>query len=353
MKKFVIFLMLLLFSALAATITNPAMGAPKKNLRIFIWAEYIDLEVVKEFEKETGIKVRFDYYESNEEMIAKLQSGGVRQYDIIFPSTYFLPSLKHQKLIQPLDHKLLPGLKNLDPEFSRKLDDDPSHEFSVPYQWGTSGLVVRGMDDVEASWAILFEPRENPVGFILFNTARDTLGSALKYLGYSLNSTNKQEIEEAVNLLKSAKSRPEFLGFDNGVGGLNKVMGGLAAVAQVYNGDTLQAQEEDETIQFLMPKEGFEVWADVMALPAQAPNPEGAHAFIDYLLRPEVGARVATYNRYATPNAAARDFIPQEDLDNPAIYPPLDKDPFKKAEFMKDLGPNNRLYDEIWTTLKN
>jgi len=346
MKKILVFLALIL-----AAVAGPAPAAPLDQLTIFIWSEYMDPDVVKDFEQETGIKVRFDYYESNEEMVAKLQSGGVRQYDLIFPSTYFIPALKNLKLIQPLDHSLLPGLANLDPEHSRKLEEDPGHEFSVPYQWGTSGLVVRGEEEVEPSWTALFQPQAGSGSYIIFDTARDAIGSALKSLGYSLNSVDPKEIQEAMNLLISVKSRPEFFGFDGGVGGLNKVVGGLAAMAQVYSGEAIRAQEEEENVQFILPREGFEVWTDLMAVPAKAPNPEGAHAFIDYLLRPEVGAAVATYNRYATPNAAALAFIPPEDLENPALYPPPEV--MEKAEYIKDLGPNNRLYDEAWTTVKN
>ena len=350
MKKILAVLGLFLVSVAA-----PALAAPKDQLTIFIWSDYIDPAVVADFEKEAGIKVRLDYYESNEEMMAKLQGGGARQYDLIFPSTYFVPALKHQKLIQPLDHKRLPGLANLDPEFSKMLEEDPRHEFTVPYQWGTSGMVVRGEEAGEDSWGLLFQPRAGSGKFIFFDTARDAIGSALKYLGYSLNSVNPKEIEEAMNLLLAAKARPEFFGFDSGVGGLNKVISGLAAAAQVYSGDVLQAQEEEEeenaNIHLVLPREGFEVWTDLMALPAQAPNPEGAHAFIDYLLRPENGARVATYNRYATPNAAARAFISPEDLANPALYPPAEL--LEKAEYMKDLGPNNRLYDEAWVVIKS
>ena len=348
MMRIFAFLLMALFLAAGP---GTALAAPKDQLTVFIWSEYIDPDVVKDFEDETGIKVRLDYYESNEEMIAKLQSGGVRQYDLIFPSTYFMPALKSLNLIQPLDHSRLPNLANLDPEFSRRMEEDPGHEFSVPYQWGTSGLVVRDMEAPEASWSLLFKPRKGSGSFILFDTARDALGSALKYLGYSLNSVNPKEIEEAMNVLTALKARPEFFGFDGGVGGLNKVVGGLAAIAQVYSGEALRAQEEEEAIQFVLPREGFEVWADLMALPAQAPNPEGAHAFIDYLLRPEVGASVATYNRYATPNAAARAFVPPEDLANPALYPPAEM--MEKAEYIKDLGPDNRLYDEAWTAIKN
>ena len=346
MKTFLAILALFLVVA-----AGPVQAAPQDHLTVFIWSEYIDPAVVKDFEQDTGLKVRFDYYESNEEMIAKLQSGGVRQYDLIFPSTYFLPALKNLKLIQPLDKSKLPGLANLDPEFSRKLVEDPGHEFSVPYQWGTSGLVVRGEGKVEASWSSLFRPPAGSGSYIIFDTARDAIGSALKFLGYSLNSEDPKEIEEAKNLLIAAKARPEFFGFDGGVGGLNKVVGGLAVMAQVYSGEAIRAQEEEENIRFILPQEGFEVWTDLMAVPARAPNPEGAHAFIDYLLRPEIGARVATYNRYATPNAASLAFIPPEDLENPALYPPAEM--LEKSEYIKDLGPNNRLYDEAWTAVKN
>ncbi|MDR2934834.1 MAG: spermidine/putrescine ABC transporter substrate-binding protein [Candidatus Adiutrix sp.] len=347
MKKIIVLLAALLLSA----VSGPAPAAPRDQLTVFIWSEYIDPEVVKDFERETGIKVRFDYYESNEEMIAKLQGGGVRQYDLIFPSSYFLPTLKNLNLIQPLDHSQLPGLANLDPELVKKLEEDPKQEFTVPYQWGTSGLAYRGAEPAEASWALLFKPRPGSGSYIILDTARDALGAALKYLGYSINSVNPKEIEAAMNLLITTKSRPEFFGFDGGVGGLNKVVGGLAAIAQVYSGDAIRAEEEDETLKFLLPREGFEVWTDLMAVPAQAPNPEGALAFINYLLRPEIGALVATYNRYATPNAAARAFIPPEDLANPALYPSAEL--MKKAEYLKDLGPNNRLYDEAWTIIKN
>ncbi|GHV56838.1 spermidine/putrescine ABC transporter substrate-binding protein [Deltaproteobacteria bacterium] len=344
MKNF--FTLLLAALLLAAAAPAPAKGP----LTVFIWSEYMDPSVVKDFEKETGLKVRFDYYESNEEMIAKLQSGGVRQYDLIFPSAYFLPSLKSLKLIQPLDRRRLSNLANLDPAFADQADN-PDFQFAVPYQWGTSGLAARGGAGPQPpdTWGLLFQPQVG--SFIIFDTARDALGSALKYLGYSLNSTDPQEIQAAIDLLAAAKARPTFFGFDGGVGGLNKVMSGLAAVAQVYSGEAIRAHEEDEAVRYILPREGFEVWLDLVAIPTEAPNLEAAYAFIDYMLRAEVGAQLATYNRYATPNAAARAFLPSEDLANPAMYPPPEV--MERAEYMKDLGPGNRLYDEAWTLIKN
>jgi len=172
----------------------------------------------------------------------------------------------------------------------------------------------------------------------------------LKYLGYSFNSTSPKEIEAAVKLLVAAKKRPTFLGFDGGVAGLNKVMSGIAAVAQVYNGEAIRGQEEDPGTRYLLPVEGCEIWTDLVAIPAKAPNLENAHAFLNYILEPEIGAKMATFNRYATPNAAAKAFVAEEDLNNPVIYPDLET--FSKMEYIEDLGSANRLYDEAWTMIK-
>ena len=322
------------------------------TLSIFIWSEYMDPEVISDFEKQFDVKVRLDYYESNEEMVVKLEKGGgLGKYDIIIPSTYFMPSLTNLKLIDELDHSRIPNLVNLAPEFTQ-LPADPGNKYTVPYQWGTSGLAVRSADIEKSpkSWRLLFDPEVRESRFIIFDTARDAIGSALKYLGYSLNSTNPQEIEEAVRLLIATKKRPTFLGFDGGVGGLNKIMSGFATVAQVYNGEAIRGHEEDPEVHYIIPTEGCEIWTDLVAIPRKAPNLDNAYHFINYVLDARVGAKLATYNRYATPNAAALAFIPEEDLKNPVMYP--DVDTMKKMEYLEDLGAANRLYDEAWTMIK-
>jgi spermidine/putrescine transport system substrate-binding protein len=351
MKKFAALILLTIFFAL-----GPALAADSfatGSITVFIWSEYIDPSVVSDFEKQTGIRVKLDYYESNEEMVAKLQSGGQSQYDLIVPSTYFMASLRNLDLIQALDHRLLPNLKNLEPRFTN-LAADPGNRYSVPYQWGTSGLVVRkGLGEQTEgfdTWGLFYNPQAELGSFIVFDTARDALGTALKYLGYSFNTTNPKEIEQAAELLIAAKNRPAFFGFDGGVGGLSKVMSGVAAVAQVYSGEAIRGHEEDSEVEYFLPREGCEVWTDLIAIPKNAPNPKGAHAFINFLLEPEAGARLATFNRYATPNAAAKAFIPPEDLANPAIYP--DEEALKNMEYLEDLGEANRLYDEAWVLVK-
>lgn len=321
------------------------------DLTIFIWSEYMDPEVISEFQKKHDIKVRLDYYESNEEMIAKLQSGGLGQYDIIVPSTYAIPSLKNLNLIQPLKKDQIPNMANIDPMFT-KMEADPGNEYTIPYQWGTSGLAVRHKDatQINASWNLLFKPGEELGGFIIFDTARDALASSLKYLGYSLNTTDPKQVEEAARLLVATKKRPTFLGFDGGVGGLNKVMSGIAVTAQVYSGESIRANEEDPDVHYVIPAEGSEIWTDLVAIPQKAPHLENAHIFLNYVLDAQVGARLATYNRYATPNSAAKAFIPEADLNNPVMYP--SEEAINKMEYIQDLGGANRLYDEAWTMIK-
>lgn len=341
-----------LLAAAAVLFGLSGTAAAAGTLTVYIWSEYMDPEIIRSFEKLFSVKVRFDYYESNEEMVVKLdKGGGLGKYDIIVPSTYIVPSLTNLNLIQPLDHAQLPNIKNLEPSFT-KLEADPGNKYTVPYQWGASGLVMRAKDPsaIKQSWALVFDPEVKNTSFILFDTARDCLGSALKYLGYSMNSVDPKEIEEAARLLIATKKRSAFLGFDGGVGGLNKVMSGFATVAQVYNGDAIRAQEEDPDVHYFLPREGFEVWTDLVAIPRNAPNLNNAYLFMNYLMDPKVSAQLATYNRYATANAAAKEFIPAEDLNNPVLYP--NSDNHKNMEYIKDLGPANRLYDEAWTMIK-
>jgi spermidine/putrescine transport system substrate-binding protein len=349
------------FSFLAAlvlmmTILLSACDKPvveeEKNLTVFIWSEYIDPDVITEFEKIHKVKVRLDFYESNEEMISALQTGRQGNYDIIVPTTYYLPTLINLKLIQPLNKELLPNLVNLDPFFT-KIDEDPGSQYSVPYQWGTSGLVVRSdsPDEIDPSWDLIFDPEVNIGNFIIFDTARDALGGALKYLGYSANTINPEEIKEAGELLISTKNRPTFLSFNGGVDGLNNVVSEVASIAQVYNGEAVKASLEDDKIRYLTPKEGCEIWLDVFAITSGSTNVDVAHEFLNYILRPQIAARMATFSKYPTPNLKALDFVPEEDRNNPGIYPPVElRD---KMEYFKDLGEAGRLYEETWTFVKS
>jgi spermidine/putrescine transport system substrate-binding protein len=326
-----------------------------EDLKIFIWSEYMDEEnMPKDFEQETGIPVQLDLYESNEEMMAKLQAGGVSQYDIIVPSDYIMPSLIELGLIQKLDHGKIPNLQNLGSKF-QNTTFDPGNLYSAGWQWGTVGLMYRkdklSEQDVQ-SWAILFDPNQKPGSFYLIDSVREMLGVALLYLGYDFNSTEPKELKAAADLLIATKKRPECLGFKGGVGGKNDVVAGVANAAIVYNGDAIQAiQEDPANLGFIVPKEGSEIWIDSMCIPAQAPNPDAAHKWINWILDPKVGASLSNYNHYATPNEAAKPYLLKEDLANPGIWPPPEA--MERLHFTKDLGKKNRLIDEAWTMVKS
>jgi spermidine/putrescine transport system substrate-binding protein len=329
--------------------------AAEKELKIFIWSEYMDEEnMPKDFEKATGIKVRLDLYESNEDMMAKLQAGGVAQYDLIVPSDYIMPSLINLKLVQPLDHSKIPNLKNLGNKF-QQTTFDPGNKYSVGYQWGTVGLMYRKdrikADDVK-SWAIVFDPKKDPGPFALIDSVREMMGISLLYLGYDFNSIDPKELKAAADLLVQTKRRQSCLGFKGGVGGKNDVVAGAASAAIVYNGDAIQAIAEDPAkLGFVVPKEGSEIWLDSMCIPAQAPNPDAAHKWINWILDPKVNASLSNFNHYATPDDAAKPYLNKEDLENPGVWPPPEV--MKSLHFTKDLGKDNRIMDEAWTRAKS
>ena len=183
----------------------------------------------------------------------------------------------------------------------------------------------------------------------MMDEMRSMTGSALMFLGYSANSRKPAEIKACGDLLAKAKASKKCLGFDGGVGGMNKVLGGEATVAVVYNGDAVRNIKDDK-FAYAVPKEGGIIWVDNMLVCAKAPNPVGGTKFINYILDPKVGAQLSNFNRYATPNQASLPMITKEDAANPAIYPPAEL--LKKLRFQEDLGAETKVYDQVWTTVK-
>lgn len=331
-------------------LTSIALGQ-KNRLNIYIWSEYIDPEIVADFEKQFDCKVTIDLYEDNESMLAKLQQGGNSLYDICVPSDYIVPELIRRRLIQPLRHEKIPNLKNIDPKFANP-PFDPGNKYSAPYQWGTVGIYIREEGKpVEETWGLFFDPAKQPGSFYLIDSMREAFGAALRYMGHSLNTTDPEVLKKARNLLLEAKKRSQ--GFEGGVGGKNKVLARQATMAIVYNGDAIRGMKEEagKGTRYFVPREGGEIWLDNLCIPSKAPNRDLAEKFINYILDAEVGAKLSNFNQYATPNRAAREFINPEDLKNPAIYPPPEMMP--KLEFLKDLGRKTRLYDELWTQVKS
>ena len=324
--------------------------AQKNKLNVFIWSEYIDPEIVTDFEKQYDCKVTLDLYEDNEAMMAKLQGGGTSLYDICVPSDYIIPDMLKKKLLAPLRKQNIPNLKNLEPRFASP-PYDQGNKYSAAYQWGTSGIFIRKEGDapIERTWGLLFDAKKQPGPFLLMDDMRAAIGAALVYKGYGVNSTDNKQLKEARDVLLDAKKRSQ--GFGGGVEGKNKVLAKTVRAAMAYNGDAVRGMGEDKDTVYFVPNEGGEIWVDNMCIPAKAPNRDMAEKFINFILDPKMGAKLSNFNQYATPNKAAREFVNPDDLSNPAIYPPPEI--MKKLEFVKDLGRKLKLYDEIWTQVKS
>ncbi len=320
------------------------------ELNLYIWSEYMDPEIIASFEQKFDCKVTTDLYESNEDMIAKLQGGGTSLYDIVVPGQYVIGVMAKLGLLQPLNHANIPNLANLDDKFTNP-PYDPGNKYSAAYQWGTVGIYLRKKpgETVDETWGLLFDEAKQPGPFLLMDSLREMIGSTLKYQGHGVNSTNPDELEAARDLLLDAKARSQ--GFEGGVGGKNKVLSKDVVAAVVYNGDAVRGMADDAETYYFVPREGGVIWVDNLAIPAKAPHLAAAEKFIDYILDPQIGAQLSNFNQYATPNKAAKAHINPADLANPAIYPPAEM--MAKLEFIDDLGDDNRLYDEIWTQVKS
>ncbi|GIW34100.1 PotD/PotF family extracellular solute-binding protein [Meiothermus sp.] len=337
-------LALMIFLALAFAQNN--------TLQLYTWTDYIDPAIVADFEKQTGLKVRITYYESNEEMQAKLQAGGVSQFDLVVPSDFIVPVLINLKLLQPLDKSKIPNLKNLEPKFTNP-PFDPGNRYTVGYLWGTVGLMYRTdiFKTPPASWSVLFDPRQQKGPFTLMDSSREMLGIGLRYLGRSVNTTEPAQVKQALEAMLAAKRSRNFKGFQGGVSATKLLLANQIVAAVVYNQDALRVAEGNPRYGFTIPKEGSTLFIDSMAIPAKAPNPEAAHRFINFILDAKIGARLAEYQQSATPNAAAKKLLKPDMLGNPAIWP--SEAQMKVLEFILDQGNKNRVLDEAWTQLKS
>jgi spermidine/putrescine transport system substrate-binding protein len=305
-------------------------------------------DVVTEFEKRFDCRVVLDFYEDSEAMLAKIQTGGASLYDIVVPTDYIISVMVKQNLLAPLRHANIPNLKNLDPLFQSPAYDR-GNKYSVAYQWGTLGLYARKSGaPIKHSWSVLFDAAHQPGQFVLLDSMRDMLGAALKYKGWSMNSVTPRQLQLARDLIVESKQRSD--GFINSVGGKNKVLDKSARVAMVFSGEAARAIAEDPDTYYFIPEEGSEIWVDNLSILAGSPRRDLAEKFINFILEPEIGARISNQFLFATPNAAAKKLIKPELLNNPVIYP--SEQIMKKLEFLKDLGRDTALYDQVWTSVK-
>ena len=322
MKKLLVALVALLIAA------SPAFAEEAKELNVFSWSEYIPQEVVNGFTKETGIKVVLSTYESNEAMYAKLKLLGAKGYDLVVPSGYFVEVMAQDNLLAKLDKSKIKGLGNLDPA-SLNQPFDRGNALTIPYMWGTVGLLVnKKAVDVSTikSWKDLARP-EFKGRVLLSDDLRDTFGVGLKACGYSINSTNPDEIKAAYEWLKALK--PSVRVFDVTATKQafisEEVVAGLA-----WNGDAFIAMQENPDLEFIVPEEGMLIWLDNFAIPAGAEHKENAYKFISYLMRPEVAKLCVEEFNYSTPNKAAEKILEPEYAESKVIV--LDPEELAKVK---------------------
>ncbi|KOY82485.1 ABC transporter substrate-binding protein [Lysinibacillus macroides] len=337
----------LLFYA-ADTLSAGGGKGGKNTLTIFNWGEYIDPDLLKAFEKETGIHVIYETFDSNEAMMTKIQQGGTA-YDIAVPSEYMIEKMKEENLLIPLDKTKLPNLKNIDPYFLDLPFDDNNH-YSIPYFWGTVGIVYNPslVGDLDfTSWEDLWDPSLKRKVFLV-DGAREVIGMGLNSLGYSLNSLDDNELREATNkLITLAPNVKAIIGDE-----ITPLMiNNEATVALTWSGQAADMMFENEELDFAVPEEGSNLWFDNMVIPKTSKNIDGAHAFINFMLSADAGARNADYVGYSTPNIAAMDLMDEEVVTDERYYP--SEEQRDTLEVYKNLGPDYLgKYNELFLEFK-
>ncbi len=321
------------------------------ELFVYNWEEYIHPDTIPDFEKEFSVKVTYDTYPGNEQLLAKLQAGGSR-YDVVFPTHNFVPIHIGQGLLAPLNHGNIPNLKNITPRFLNT-SVDSGNKYSVPYLWGMTALAHNTKytkdDPNNDSWALMFEsgPKRYSGRLGFTDEREEVMATALAYLGYSVNSHNKNELMEAGKLL--IKIKPHVKAFYPGADETKALITEDIIIGHEWNGEVVKAHRKNPAVEWLLPKEGGTAWFDNMAIGKDAPHKFTAEAFINYMLRPDVSANNSDEGGYATPNHLALEkYVPAEIAQNPGIYP-TDKE-LARLEFLAVI-PDEILpiYDDIWT----
>ncbi len=325
-----------------------ARAEEEKVLNVYNWSEYIPQEVLDQFTEETGIKVVYSTYESNEAMYAKLKLLNGEGYDLVVPSTYFIEMLKNDGLLQEINLNKISNFKLLMP---RLLDQpfDPKNKYTVPYMWGSTGIVYnrKYIDPTFVkSWKDLLRP-EFKDRLLISDDLRDTLGMALLATGHSSNSTSEDDIAEAYEFLRQLKDSVRVFDITSTK---QNLVSEEVYVAMCWNGDAFVAWEENEDLKFVYPEEGALIWIDSFAIPVKAEHPDNAHKFIDFMLRPEISAAVVEEFRYSPAGEATLELLPEE-MRRTRTIAPTDAD-LTNSEITLSVGDALQIYEKYWERFK-
>ncbi|MCF1426778.1 MAG: polyamine ABC transporter substrate-binding protein [Shewanella sp.] len=340
-----------------------ALARAEEVVRVYNWSDYIEPKVLEDFEQETGIRVVYDVFDTNEVLEAKLLSGR-SGYDVVVPTSHFLAKQIQAGAFQKLDKSKLPNFKNLDPKLMSQLDKtDPGNQYSLPYLWGTTGIgynidkvkAILGEDAPVDSMALIFDSKYTDklaqCGISFLDSPDEMIPHALQYLGIDPNSTKRVDLQKAGELL--SKVRPNIRYFHSSRF-VSDLANGNLCVAFGFSGDILQAKARAEEadngqhVEYAIPKEGANLWFDMIAIPADASNVDNAHKFINYLLRPDIIARISDYVAYANPNLSSQELVDPAIRNNPGIYPASE---VMDKLFLMDVRPLKAQRDmtRVWT----
>lgn len=328
---------------------NDVMNGEK--LVVYNWGEYIDPEVLTMFEEETGIDIVYEEFETNEILYPKISSGAIA-YDVICPSDYMIQRMIENDLLSEINFDNIPNLKNIGKQYlEQSRQFDPENKYSVPYCWGTVGILYNKMmvDEPVDSWSILWDPKYKD-NILMQDSVRDAFGVTLKYLGYSLNSTDLDELTEAKNLLIEQKPLVQAYVIDQV---RDKMIGNEAALGVIYSGEAIYTQKENPNLEYVISKEGSNIWIDSWVIPKNAEHKENAEKFINFLCRPDIALMNFEYITYSTLNEAARELIEDESIRNSEIaFPDLSK--YDNLETFQYLGTEaDQVYGDLWNKVKS
>lgn len=348
MKKIVKVFCILMVCVLGAVALAGCGGekTAKRELKVYNWGDYIDPEVLKDFEKETGIHVIYDTFATNEDMYVKVKSGG-SDYDVAIPSDYMIKRMIRENLLEKIDMDKVPNYQGIGDKF-KNLPFDPQNAYSVPYMWGTVGIIYnkKMVTDPVDSWNILWNPKYAKQIFML-DSPRDSIGITLKLLGYSLNTGDDAQLEQAK--AKLIEQKPLVLAYvvDEVK---DKMIAGEAAMAVVWSGDAMFMKEKNPDLAYVIPKEGTNYWFDSMVILKGAKHKAEAEEFINYMTRPDIAKRNVEYIGYASPIPEVVKSLDPEVQQDVAAYPADSL--LKSSEIFDDLSDNLAKYDKVWTEVK-
>lgn len=313
-------------------------------LNVYNWGEYIDTDLIRQFEEETGIDVVYNTFDSNENLYSRIQTTS---YDVIIPSDYAISRFIEEDMLQPINFDNIPNMKMIDEQYTH-LAFDPEQKYSVPYTWGVVGIVynTKYVDEVDTgSWDLLWNPKyKNQTA--MFNNSRDALGLALMYLGYSQNTTDKAELCEAAGLIRAGKPVYQGIWMDQI---LEKLPSEEIVAAPYYNGDAVTMIDENEDLAFYVPKEGTNLFVDAMCIPKNAKNVEGAEKFINFMCSTEAAMANWEYIGYSSPQKKVYELLDEETRDDPLYFPDISA--YRTDTFQNLPNDINQFYNDLWVEI--